>query len=46
MDGKNSEMAELADQLFQVLSSNYDIPGLEFDSLRIQCYSAKMSVPF
>ena len=35
MDGKNSEQAELAlaEELFQVLSSNYDIPGSEFKYL-------------
>ena len=46
MDGKNSEKAELAEELFPVLSSNYDIPGLQFVSLRIQRYSPKMCVPF
>ena len=46
MDRKNSEKAELAEELFPVLSSNYNIPGLQFVSLRIQRYSPKMCVPF
>ena len=32
MDGKNSELAE---ELFQVLWSNYDTPGFEFEYLAL-----------